>query len=59
KTEESSKIMKRLKKGKSTRSSFFAGNNNGDGSDESSTLMSDEDKIRLQIFLDVKQFGKE
>lgn len=59
KTEESSKIMKRLKKGKSTRSSFFAGNSNGDGSDESGALMSDEDKIRLQILLDVKQFGKE
>ncbi|CAG8680100.1 4961_t:CDS:10, partial [Dentiscutata erythropus] len=59
KTEESSKIMKRLKKGKSTRSSFFAGNSNGDGGDESGALMSDEDKIRLQILLDVKQFGKE
>ncbi|CAG8648364.1 24187_t:CDS:10 [Cetraspora pellucida] len=59
KTEESSKIMKRLKKGKSTRSSFFSGNSNGDVGEESGTLMSDEDKIRLQILLDVKQFGKE
>ncbi|CAG8537381.1 3406_t:CDS:10, partial [Cetraspora pellucida] len=59
KTEESSKIMKRLKKGKSTRSSFFSGNSNGDVGEESGALMSDEDKIRLQILLDVKQFGKE
>ncbi|CAG8636853.1 25042_t:CDS:10, partial [Racocetra persica] len=59
KTEESSKIMKRLKKGKSTRSSFFSGSSNGDGGEESGALMSDEDKIRLQILLDVKQFGKE
>ncbi|RIB23229.1 hypothetical protein C2G38_2171963 [Gigaspora rosea] len=57
KTEESSKIMKRLKKGKSTRSSFFAGNSNGDGNDESGALMNDEDKIRLQILLDLTNIG--
>nr|CAG8566890.1 6596_t:CDS:10 [Entrophospora candida] len=62
KTEESSKIMKRVKKGKTTRSfaSSLMGiaNENAMSSDDSLT-MSDEDKIRLQILLDVKQFGKE
>ncbi|CAG8671900.1 10692_t:CDS:10, partial [Funneliformis caledonium] len=64
KTEESSKIMKmkRLKKGQTTRgglvSSLFS--DSGDnGVAEDSTVMSDEDKIRLQYLLDVKKFGKE
>ncbi|CAJ0890864.1 18552_t:CDS:2, partial [Entrophospora sp. SA101] len=54
--------MKRVKKGKTTRSfaSSLMGiaNENAMSSDDSLTI-SDEDKIRLQILLDVKQFGKE
>ncbi|CAB4405568.1 unnamed protein product [Rhizophagus irregularis] len=62
KTEESSKIMKmkRLKKGQTTRGglvSLFS--DSGDNGVEDSTVMSDEDKIRLQYLLDVKKFGKE
>ncbi|RIA87792.1 oligomeric golgi complex component, COG2-domain-containing protein [Glomus cerebriforme] len=63
KTEESSKIMKmkRLKKGQTRGglvSSLFS--DSGDnGLIEDSTVMSDEDKIRLQYLLDVKKFGKE
>ncbi len=54
--------MKRLKKGQTTRgglvSSLFS--DSGDsGIAEDSTAMSDEDKIRLQYLLDVKNFGKE
>lgn len=52
--------MKRLKKGQTTRGglvSLFS--DSGDNGLEDSTVMSDEDKIRLQYLLDVKKFGKE
>lgn len=60
KTEESSKIMKR--KGKSSRSlasSLFSKNMSSDALDDNNSLMSVEDKIRMQILLDVKHFGIE
>jgi ribosomal protein S4E len=63
KTEESSKIMKmkRLKKGQTTRGGLVSlfSDSGDNGVLEDSTVMSDEDKIRLQYLLDVKKFGKE
>ncbi|CAG8507539.1 9713_t:CDS:10 [Paraglomus brasilianum] len=54
KTEEA---LKRLKKGKSAKATATNTLFSSFLSDDSG--MSDEDKIRLQILLDVKQFGKE
>ncbi|KAI8377835.1 uncharacterized protein BYT42DRAFT_614487 [Radiomyces spectabilis] len=52
KTEDSLKKLKKGKKGPTAKSSVLGG-----GANE--TTMSDEDKIRLQMLLDVRQIGKE
>jgi hypothetical protein len=53
KTEESLRKLKKGRRGGATGASFLVGTSSTEAS------MSDEDKIRLQVYLDVKDYGQQ